>query len=94
MIYHLIKQHQVKTGRWIHLLKRFYMVSTLYDQVTVGSRINMVEIICLPYRIVVSDVFAYLEIVSKAVDNLNHQIPQFKFFCVFRRDFEKSYLCP
>ncbi len=54
----------------------------------------MVEILCLPYRIVVSDVFAYLEIVSKAVDNLNHQIPQFMFFCVFRRDFEKSYLCP
>ena len=52
----------------------------------------MVEILCLPYRIVVSDVFAYLEIVSKVVDNLNHQIPQF-MFSVYFAGFSKNPTC-
>ena len=52
----------------------------------------MVDILCLPNRVIVSAVFTDPAVMPQIIGNLDDQIPQFKLLCVFRRNPGKSYL--
>ena len=51
-----------------------------------------VNVLLFPYRIPLITVFTDSAIMPQVVGDLDNQIPQFKFLCIFRRNPGKSYL--